>query len=89
MPTKEQLKERADKVLDLLLQNFEDILNEPKDLHPTDRATIARFLKDNNFRIDADDAQTELQQLVADIHARRRNGTPRILPDPNVVPPKP
>lgn len=88
MPTKEQLKERADKVLDLLLQNFEDLLVKG-DLHPTDRATIARFLKDNNFRIDADDAQTELQQLVADIHARRRNGTPRILPDPNVVPPKP
>jgi hypothetical protein len=81
---REALVKQAERVQALLLADFEQLLKSGE-LHPTDRATIARFLKDNNFRVDANTLPSSLQDLVSDIHSRRKNGTPRIMPDPSVV----
>jgi hypothetical protein len=83
------MQEQAGRVQRLLLEDFEEILTPDnkgkRNLTSMDRATIARFLKENNFRVDANDKAKDLKQIVEDVHARRRNGTPRIMPDPAVL----
>ena len=81
---------QAERVKALLLEDFEAILTPDakgkRSLTSMDRATIARYLKENNFRVDANEAPTDLQKMVEDVHARRRNGSPRLMPDPRILP---
>jgi superfamily II helicase len=62
----------------MLLEDFETILSN-KTASPTDRATIARFLKDNNYSVDPKNLPKELKDML------RRNGA-QSLPDVDSLP---
>ena len=87
----EALQAQVGRVQRLMLDHIEEILtpDEKGKRHLTsmDLATISRLLKENNFRVDANDKVKDLKQIVADIHARKRDLAPRILPDPTYVGP--
>jgi hypothetical protein len=80
MSDQKELVQIADRVQTLLLQDFERILSEPALCSPTDRATIARYLKDNGFRVDPNNLPKSLADLVASTRAKRE------LPDPSKLP---
>jgi hypothetical protein len=74
-PAQQKLVEQADRVQAMLLNDFEAILKPDKNgmtaASPTDRATIARYLKDNNFRVDANNLPQNLAEMVAATRAKR------------------
>jgi superfamily II helicase len=76
--TPQELKALGERVLQMLLEDFESILSK-KTATPTDRATIARFLKDNDYTIDPKNLPKELKDML------RRNGA-RSLPDVDGLP---
>jgi hypothetical protein len=78
VPTPQELKNQGDRVLALLLADFEKILTD-KTASPTDRATIARFLKDNNYTVDPKNIPSALKDLL------RAKGA-RALPDVDELP---
>lgn len=72
--------EKADQVLDLLLEDFLHILSpwtdaegkqHPPIASPTDRATIARFLKDNGYSVDVKNIPQNLAEIAARAKAKR------------------
>lgn len=75
---KAELVRIAYEVQKLLLDDFKKILEGGK-CAPTDRATIARYLKDNNYRVDANDLPPDLIKMLADMSARAKE--PRIMPE--------
>ncbi len=79
MPSAQELKDQGDRVLALLLADFERILAD-KTASPTDRATIARFLKDNNYTVDPKNLPSALKDLL-------RSKGARSLPSLDELPP--
>ena len=63
---KAELVTIAYEVQKLLLEDFKRILTEHK-CSPTDRATMARYLKDNNYRVDANDLPPDLIRMMAEM----------------------
>lgn len=78
LKTQADLVTQAERVQSLLLDDMERILTEGE-CSPTDRATIARYLMANNFRVDANNLPRKLADLVAETKVARGN-KPRILP---------
>lgn len=83
------LLDQAGRVQQLLLEDFERILSpvvDPKTgktttlCSPTDRATIARFLKDNNYNVDARTLPKDLVAIIKNVR------TVRQLPDAAAMP---
>lgn len=72
------LGQQADEVLSLLLADFLRILKDDR-ASPTDRATIARFLKDNGYSVDPRNLPPELRALL------KRRGHAPALPDPEQI----
>lgn len=62
------------------MEDMENILRN-KTASPTDRATIARFLKDNGYTVDPKNLPKDLRDLL------RRQGAAPELPDPDTLPP--
>ena len=84
------LIEQAKRVQGLLLKDFEFILTPDETTgrtrcSPTDRATIARYLKDNNYRVDPASLPKVLAGLIADVRASRGN-LPRQFPEADKLP---
>lgn len=79
-----ELIDQAKRVQKLLLADFEAILTAGT-CSPTDRATIARYLKDNGYRVDENTLPKALSNLVADIRASRGN-LPRQMPAADKLP---